>query len=136
MAQSFSDNLNDKVIPPILKFVNTKPITALKNGMMLVMPLTIVGAVFLLLANFPVKSVVAWETRIGLAPILNQVYVSTFNLLGLVEDEVLMALPLVPSHDECPTGVVHSVQTDDFDEAAEEKPHPFAALAALKNKKP
>lgn len=84
MAQSFSDNLNDKVIPPILKFVNTKPITALKNGMMLVMPLTIVGAVFLLLANFPVKSVVAWETRIGLAPILNQVYVSTFNLLGLV----------------------------------------------------
>ena len=59
-----------------------------------------------------------------------------FNLLGLVEDEVLMALPLVPSHDECPTGVVHSVQTDDFDEAAEEKPHPFAALAALKNKKP
>ena len=84
MAQSFSDTLNDKVIPPILKFVNTKPITALKNGMMLVMPLTIVGAVFLLLANFPVKSVVAWETRIGLAPILNQVYVSTFNLLGLV----------------------------------------------------
>lgn len=47
---------NDKVLPPILTFVNTKPITALKNGMMFVMPLTIVGAVFLLLANFPIES--------------------------------------------------------------------------------
>lgn len=29
-----------------------------------------------------------------------------FNLLGLIEDEVLMALPLVPRHDSCPAGVV------------------------------
>ena len=47
-----------------------------------------------------------------------------------------MAMPLVPSHDACPTGVVRSAQTADFDDAAEEKPHPFAALAALKSKKP
>ena len=59
-----------------------------------------------------------------------------FNLLGLIEDEVLMAMPLVPSHESCPAGVLHSVQTDDFEETAEEKPHPFAALAALKDKKP
>ena len=59
-----------------------------------------------------------------------------FNLLGLIEDEVLMAMPLVPSHESCPAGVLHSVQTDDFVETAEEKPHPFAALAALKDKKP
>ena len=59
-----------------------------------------------------------------------------FNLLGLVEDEVLMAMPLVPSHDSCPTGLAQSVQTADFDDAAEEKPHPFAVLAALKSKKP
>ena len=59
-----------------------------------------------------------------------------FNLLGLVEDEVLMAMPLVPSHEVCPTGVVSSVQDADFDQVAEEKPNPFAALAALKSKKP
>ena len=59
-----------------------------------------------------------------------------FNLLGLIEDEVLMALPLVPRHDVCPTGVIQSAQTDDFNDVAEEKPNPFAALAALKNQKP
>ena len=59
-----------------------------------------------------------------------------FNLLGLIEDEVLMALPLVPRHDVCPTGVVQSAQTDDFKDVPEEKPNPFAALAALKSQKP
>ena len=59
-----------------------------------------------------------------------------FNLLGLIEDEVLMALPLVPRHDSCPAGVVQSAQTDDFNDVAEEKPNPFAALAALKSQKP
>ena len=59
-----------------------------------------------------------------------------FNLLGLIEDEVLMALPLVPRHDVCPTGVIQSAQTDDFNDVGEEKPNPFAALAALKNQKP
>jgi len=58
-----------------------------------------------------------------------------FNLQGLIEDEVLMAMPLVPSHDSCPAGMVNSAQTADFEDAAEEKPHPFAALAALKSKK-
>ncbi len=58
-----------------------------------------------------------------------------FNLQGLIEDEVLMAMPLVPSHETCPAGTVSSVQSADFEEAAEEKPHPFAALAALKSKK-
>ena len=59
-----------------------------------------------------------------------------FNLLGLIEDEVLMALPLVPRHDVCPTGVIQSAQTDDFNDVGEEKPNPFAALAALKSQKP
>ena len=59
-----------------------------------------------------------------------------FNLLGLIEDEVLMALPLVPRHKVCPTGVVQSAQTDDFNDVGEEKPNPFAALAALKSQKP
>ena len=59
-----------------------------------------------------------------------------FNLDELIEDELLMALPLVPRHDVCPTGVVQSAQTDDFNDVAEEKPNPFAALAALKSQKP
>ena len=60
----------------------------------------------------------------------------SFDLMALIEDELLMALPLVPRHTECP-------QPLDFDaegaasttaDAAPglERPHPFAALAALR----
>ena len=40
--------INEKLLPPVLKFVNTKAITALRNGMLYTMPFTIVGSVFLL----------------------------------------------------------------------------------------
>ena len=58
-----------------------------------------------------------------------------FNLQALIEDEVLMALPLVPRHEVCPDPVRLGAQTDDFDSAGEAKRQPFAALAALKSEK-
>ncbi len=56
-----------------------------------------------------------------------------FNLHALIEDELLMALPLVPRHDICPSEVRLSAQTADFDAGQGEKVNSFAALAALKN---
>lgn len=58
-----------------------------------------------------------------------------FDLITLVEDELLMALPLVPMHDVCPAPVPMQAVDPDFDAAAEAKPHPFAGLAALKGGK-
>ena len=55
-----------------------------------------------------------------------------FDLHELIEDELLMALPVVPKHDECPTPVPLSSSDDDFEEANAAKPNPFAALAALR----
>lgn len=85
---SFGEILNDKVVPPILAVFNTKPVVALKNGMMFVMPLTIIGAVFLLLANLPIEAYTTWLEQPGFPSILyamfNGVYVATFNLLGVV----------------------------------------------------
>ena len=52
--------------------------------------------------------------------------------LQLVEDELLMALPVVPRHEECPTSVPLASSDDDFEVANSEKPNPFAALAALR----
>lgn len=71
-----------------------------------------------------------------------------FHLLELVEDELIMAQSIVPRHDECPTDVEavmndetetpvpggQSAGADQGAEAAPEKPHPFAALAALKKR--
>lgn len=63
-----------------------------------------------------------------------------FDLLAVLEDELLMALPLVPMHDECPVKPVMQAGEDALaDEAGEkgeagEKPNPFAVLANLKKK--
>ena len=55
-----------------------------------------------------------------------------FDLRELIEDELLMALPGVPRHEECPTSVPLASSNDDFEVANSEKPNPFAALAALR----
>lgn len=65
-----------------------------------------------------------------------------FDLLTLIEDEVLLALPVAPKHDVCPT--VHESLVTGVDGQAEpepevlpeeeKRPSPFAALAGLKTK--
>lgn len=57
-----------------------------------------------------------------------------FNVRELIEDELLMELPVVPAHQVCPTPVQMSVADEDFDIANEQKPNPFAALASLRGK--
>ena len=57
-----------------------------------------------------------------------------FNLLELIEDELLMALPVVPKHDVCPESVKMQVADVDFVDESVEKPNPFAVLEQLKKK--
>ena len=57
-----------------------------------------------------------------------------FNLLELVEDELLMALPVVPKHVVCPDAVKLQAADRDFVEEVSEKPNPFAILGQLKRK--
>lgn len=65
---------------------------------------------------------------------------SAFDLQELIEDELLLELPVVPHHEVCPTPLQYdsSLLVPDgapeasADEPAPVKPHPFAALAALK----
>ena len=52
------------------------------------------------------------------------------DLRELIEDELLLALPLVPRHDVCQSPL--PIPAVDDDAAAEAPPHPFAGLAALK----
>lgn len=62
-----------------------------------------------------------------------------FNLLALIEDELLMVLPQVPLHDVCPVQLQMAAVDDDFESGADAsgvagKPNPFAVLASLKGK--
>ncbi|MES2911704.1 MAG: DUF177 domain-containing protein [Pseudomonadota bacterium] len=58
-----------------------------------------------------------------------------FDLTAVLEDELLMALPLVPMHERCPVAPKLSAGADEMSEVEEEKPNPFAVLAQLKNAK-
>jgi len=54
----------------------------------------------------------------------------TLDLFALVEDELILELPLVPRHDVCPQPL--PVPQDEPLEEDEPRPNPFAKLAALK----
>ncbi|WP_128002012.1 YceD family protein [Piscinibacter defluvii] len=55
----------------------------------------------------------------------------SLDLKELVEDELLLSLPLVPRHAACPLPAVAAEA-----EVLDERPNPFAALAALKGRPP
>lgn len=58
-----------------------------------------------------------------------------FDALELVEDELILSLPLVPLHEVCPEKVPMSAVDPEFELAAE-RPNPFGVLAGLKTGKP
>ena len=59
-----------------------------------------------------------------------------FDLHSLIEDELLMEIPVMPVHDVCPVPVQLSSSDEDFEAAEEAKPNPFAVLGALRSRKP
>lgn len=59
-----------------------------------------------------------------------------FNLAELVEDELLMAIPLIALHETCPVPVKMSVQDVDFEAASAPKTKPFEGLLGLLKQPP
>lgn len=59
-------------------------------------------------------------------------YAEAFNLLELVEDELLLAIPAIPRHDDCGGSVQYEWMDNDFEQAQPEKKNPFAILEQLK----
>lgn len=78
------DFLNDKLVPKVMQFVNTKAMVALKNGLLYSMPMMMIGALFLLITNFPITAFTDWLNDSGVAPILNQATNSTFSIIAMI----------------------------------------------------
>ncbi|WP_153446786.1 PTS sugar transporter subunit IIC [Vibrio algicola] len=77
----------DKVLPKVLKVVTSKPITAIKDGFMLTMPLTIIGSVFLLIAFVPIPGYGSFMASIfgdAWTTPLFQVVGATFDILAVI----------------------------------------------------
>ncbi|KIU20313.1 PTS sugar transporter subunit IIC [Weissella cibaria] len=102
--------INEKLLPPVMKFVNTKAVTAIKNGMLYPIPFIVIGAVFLILGQFPIQGVQDYLNEIGLGPIFMQANNASFGIMALfavfgiayswVRDE---------GHDAVPAGMLASV---------------------------
>ncbi|HEY0823731.1 MAG TPA: DUF177 domain-containing protein [Ramlibacter sp.] len=59
----------------------------------------------------------------------------SFDLVELVEDELLMEVPVAPRHEVCPEPVKLSSSDPEFEAAAAQKENPFAVLSRLKSGK-
>lgn len=77
----------DKVFEGFMRFASTKTVTALKDGFVLTMPATLIGSVFLLIANLPFNGYADFMARTfgnewnaG----LNQVSACTFDILAII----------------------------------------------------
>lgn len=55
------------------------------------------------------------------------------DVRSLLEDELILGLPIVPMHNDCPAPL-RALQ--DIEMLDDEAPHPFAALAALRKRSP
>lgn len=56
----------------------------------------------------------------------------SLDLQTLIEDELLLALPIVPKHEVCPLALPTSAGEDELAAASTPEDHPFAKLQALK----
>jgi uncharacterized protein len=59
----------------------------------------------------------------------------TFDAMELLEDELIMAMPLVAMHEQCPVSLVQQSGELSKANSSPEKPNPFAVLAQLKTKR-
>jgi uncharacterized protein len=61
----------------------------------------------------------------------------SFDLVELLEDELILALPLVPRHRACPLPLpAQTAAADSAIEEGDERGNPFAALEALRRARP
>lgn len=74
--------LENKFIPVLYKLGQNKRLTAIRNGLSLTIPFTIIGSLFLIIGNFPIE---AWMEFIApYADLLNAPVTVTFGMLGLI----------------------------------------------------
>lgn len=76
-----------KIIAPIMKFVNMRGIIALKDGMLAILPLTVVGSLFLIVGQLPFEGLnqaIAGVFGVDWTEPFMQVYSGTFAIMGLI----------------------------------------------------
>ncbi|WP_404932619.1 PTS sugar transporter subunit IIC [Pediococcus acidilactici] len=80
---AFNTFINKRILPPVMKFVNTKAVKALQDGMIYSLPFIIIGSVFLILSNFPIPAVSDALKNSGWSSFFTQAYTASFGVLSI-----------------------------------------------------
>ncbi|MGX7060208.1 PTS sugar transporter subunit IIC [Vagococcus humatus] len=83
----FSQVIEEKVVPKVSKITNHTYFQALRNGFFAIMPLTIIGSIFMLITDFPVPGYAEFMTKLfgeNWASYISPAYRATFNMMGFM----------------------------------------------------
>lgn len=76
------ETFQNQFFPKLIKFSSNKTLNALRNGIVVISPFTIIGSLFLIVGNFPING---WVRIVEpYLPQLNSVVDVTFGMLGLL----------------------------------------------------
>lgn len=84
------DSFIEKVLMPVaVKLSSFKPLIAIRDGIVLAMPLIIIGSLFTILGSFPIDEWTNWVANtkfngVAILDIFNKISNGSFGLLGLV----------------------------------------------------
>ena len=87
MSEKKSSFVQDKLIPLAGKMAASRHLVALRDGFALVMPLIIIGSVFMIVSQFPIPAYINWMSSVfgpNWATVVGWATNATFNIIGLV----------------------------------------------------
>ena len=79
--------VEEKLVPKVSKITNLRYFQALRNGFFAIIPLTIVGSIFMLITDFPIPGYNEFMSGIfgnEWADYISPAYRATFNMMGLI----------------------------------------------------
>lgn len=79
--------IEERIVPKVSKFSAQRHINALRSGFMAIMPLTIMGSIFLLITDFPINGYSDFMAGIfgqGWEAYIEPAYRATFNMMGFM----------------------------------------------------
>lgn len=85
--KKLTDWVEQSLVPKIAKITNLRYFQALRNGFFAIMPLTIIGSIFMLITDFPVTGYADFMAGIFGAnwiDFISPAYRATFNMMGLI----------------------------------------------------
>ena len=76
--------LEKHLMPVAGRIGNQKHVQAIRDGIIVTMPLTIIGSVFLIIGNFPIPAYTKWLAETGIAEKLGYPVTASFGLMGVI----------------------------------------------------